>query len=56
MTTLSTNWDRIETALAQSRGRISCPRGAAAILGLSPSTLDFLVKKQNIRKNRLKLG
>jgi formate hydrogenlyase transcriptional activator len=48
--------DTIESALAQSRGRISGPRGAAARLGLSPSTLDSLIKKLKIRKNRFKLG
>jgi transcriptional regulator with GAF, ATPase, and Fis domain len=46
----------IESALAQSRGRISGPIGAAALLGLPPSTLDFRIKKLNIRKNRFKLG
>jgi PAS domain S-box-containing protein len=46
----------IETALAQSRGRISGPRGAAARLGLPPSTLEALIKKLKIRKNRFKLG
>jgi PAS domain S-box-containing protein len=46
----------IESALAQSRGRISGPLGAAALLGLPPSTLDFRIKKLNIRKNRFKLG
>jgi transcriptional regulator with GAF, ATPase, and Fis domain len=48
--------DMIESALAQSRGRISGPTGAAAKLGLSPSTLDSRIKKLRIRKNRFKLG
>jgi PAS domain S-box-containing protein len=48
--------DRIESALAQSRGRISGPRGAAARLGVPPSTLDSLIKKLKIHKNRFKLG
>ena len=48
--------DMIESALAQSRGRISGPRGAAATLGLPPSTLNSLIKKLKIRKNRFKLG
>jgi PAS domain S-box-containing protein len=47
---------RIEVALAQSRGRISGPRGAAAALGLPSSTLEARIKKLNIRKNRFKLG
>jgi PAS domain S-box-containing protein len=46
----------IVSALTQSRGRISGPRGAAATLGLPPSTLEALIKKLNIRKNRFKLG
>ena len=45
----------IESALAQSRGRISGPKGAAVRLGLSPSTLDARIKKLKIRKNRFKL-
>ena len=48
--------ETIESALAQSRGRISGPRGAAARLGLAPSTLDALIKRLKIRKNRFKLG
>jgi len=46
----------IVSALTQSRGRISGPRGAAEALGLPPSTLEALIKKLNIRKNRFKLG
>jgi transcriptional regulator with GAF, ATPase, and Fis domain len=46
----------IESALAQSRGRISGPRGAAARLGLPPSTLNSRIEKLKIRKNRFKLG
>jgi transcriptional regulator with GAF, ATPase, and Fis domain len=46
----------IETALAKSRGRIAGPTGAAAILGMPPSTLDFRIKKLKIRKNGFKLG
>jgi PAS domain S-box-containing protein len=46
----------IVSALTQSRGRISGPRGAAATLGLPPSTLEARIKKLNIRKNRFKLG
>jgi transcriptional regulator with GAF, ATPase, and Fis domain len=48
--------DIIESALAQSRGRVSGPRGAAARLGLPPSTLHSLIKKLKIRKNQFKLG
>jgi PAS domain S-box-containing protein len=46
----------IESALAKSRGRIAGPTGAAAILGMPPSTLDFRIKKLKIRKNGFKLG
>ena len=46
----------IVSALTQSRGRISGPRGAAAELGLPPSTLEARIKKLNIRKTRFKLG
>jgi PAS domain S-box-containing protein len=48
--------DIIESALAQSRGRVSGPKGAAARLGLPPSTLDSLISKLKISKNRFKLG
>jgi transcriptional regulator with GAF, ATPase, and Fis domain len=48
--------DMIESALAQSRGRITGPTGAASILGVPPSTLDSRIKKLNIRKKRFKLG
>ncbi len=46
----------IEAALADSRGRVSGPRGAAAKLGLPPSTLDSRIKKLKIRKSRFTLG
>ena len=46
----------IVSALTQSRGRISGPKGAAAALGLPPSTLEARIKKLNIRKNQFKLG
>jgi PAS domain S-box-containing protein len=48
--------DMIESALDQSRGRISGPKGAAARLGLPPSTLNSLIEKLKIRKSRFKLG
>jgi PAS domain S-box-containing protein len=46
----------IVSALTQSRGRISGPRGAAEALRLPPATLEARIKKLNIRKNRFKLG
>jgi len=48
--------DVIESALAQSRGRISGPKGAAAALGVPPSTLHSLIKKLKIGTSRFKLG
>jgi len=42
--------------LAQSRGRVSGPKGAAARLGLPPSTLHSLIKKLKIGKNQFKFG
>jgi len=45
----------IEGALAESRGRVSGPRGAAARLRIPPSTLDSKIKKLKIRKSHFKL-
>jgi len=44
----------IEAALAESRGRVSGPSGAAAKLGVPPSTLDHRIKALNINKKRFK--
>jgi formate hydrogenlyase transcriptional activator len=44
----------IETALAESRGRVSGPTGAAAKLGLHPSTLDSKIRALRIDKHRFK--
>jgi PAS domain S-box-containing protein len=52
-------WDErgiIEAALVESRGRVSGPAGAAAKLGIPPSTLDFRIKVLKINKRRFKLG
>jgi PAS domain S-box-containing protein len=46
----------IEAALAESRGRVSGPHGAASKLGLPPSTLDYRIKKLKIRKDPYRLG
>jgi PAS domain S-box-containing protein len=46
----------IEAALAECRGRVSGPKGAAARLGVPPSTLDSRIKKLKISKQRFKLG
>jgi len=44
----------IETALAEAQGRISGPSGAAAKLGIPPSTLDSKIKSLKINKNHFK--
>jgi transcriptional regulator with GAF, ATPase, and Fis domain len=44
----------IEVALAQSRGRVSGPLGAAAKLGIPPSTLDHRIKALGIQKKQFK--
>lgn len=44
----------IAAALAESRGRVSGPSGAAARLGVSPSTLENRIKALKIDKRRLK--
>jgi PAS domain S-box-containing protein len=46
----------IETALGETRGRVSGPSGAAAKLGMSPSTLEGRIKALNIDKRRFKYG
>jgi PAS domain S-box-containing protein len=46
----------IEDALAGSRGRVSGANGAAARLRVSPSTLEYRIKKLRIRKSHFKLS
>jgi transcriptional regulator with GAF, ATPase, and Fis domain len=46
----------IEAALAESRGRVSGPLGAAAKLGVPRSTLESRIKALKIRKTRFKFG
>jgi len=46
----------IEAALAESRGRVSGPSGAAVKLGMSPSTLEDRIKALKIDKRRFKYG
>jgi formate hydrogenlyase transcriptional activator len=51
-------WDErktIEAALAESRGRVSGPSGAATKLGIPPSTLESRIKALKIRKGQFKL-
>ena len=44
----------IEAALAESKGRISGPTGAAAKLGVPPSTLDHRIKALKIDKTKFR--
>jgi PAS domain S-box-containing protein len=44
----------IEAALTETRGRISGPSGAAAKLGIPPSTLDHRIKALKIDKTKFK--
>src|ERR1700675_290337 len=44
----------VEAALAESRGRVSGPSGAAVTLGSSPSTLEGRIKAMKIDKGRFK--
>jgi len=46
--------DMIEAALAEARGRVSGPSGAAAKLGIPPSTLDSKIRSLKISKHRFK--
>jgi formate hydrogenlyase transcriptional activator len=46
--------EMIEAALAESRGRVSGPAGAAAKLDLPARTLDSKIKRLRIKKNRFK--
>jgi PAS domain S-box-containing protein len=42
----------IEAALAESKGKIAGPKGAAAKLGIPRSTLDSKIKQLNIKKHK----
>jgi len=44
--------EMIEAALAKSQGRVAGPRGAAAKLGIPPSTLESKIKQLKIEKSR----
>ena len=46
----------IEAALAESRGRISGPSGAAARLNIPASTLEYKIKSLKIRKGHFKFS
>jgi PAS domain S-box-containing protein len=44
--------EMIETALAESKGKVAGPKGAAAKLGIPRSTLDWKIKQLRIKKHR----
>jgi transcriptional regulator with GAF, ATPase, and Fis domain len=44
----------IEAALAESKGKVAGPNGAAAKLGVPPSTLHLKIKQLNIKKNTVR--
>jgi formate hydrogenlyase transcriptional activator len=44
----------IESVLADTDGRVSGPSGAAAKLGIPPSTLDSKIKALKINKHRFR--
>jgi len=46
--------EMIEAALAATRGRVSGPSGAAARLGIAPSTLENKIRSLKINKHRFK--
>ena len=46
--------EMIGAALAETRGRVSGPSGAAAKLGIPPSTLESKIRSMNINKYRFK--
>jgi formate hydrogenlyase transcriptional activator len=46
--------EMIGAALTEARGRVSGPSGAAAKLGIPPSTLESKIRSLNINKYRFK--
>ena len=48
--------ETIEAALAETRGRVSGPSGAAAKLRVPPSTLETRIKALKINKQQFKFG
>jgi formate hydrogenlyase transcriptional activator len=48
--------EAIESALSVSRGRVAGGAGAAARLGLAPSTLEFKIRRLGIDKSRYRSG
>jgi len=48
--------DMIGAALTRTRGRVSGPSGAAAMLGIPPSTLESRIRSMNINKYQFKMA
>jgi transcriptional regulator with GAF, ATPase, and Fis domain len=48
--------EMIGAALAETRGRVSGPSGAAARLGIPPSTLESRIRSMNINKYQFKVA
>ena len=48
--------DVIGAALARARGKVAGPAGAAAILGIPPSTLESRIRSMNINKYQFKMA
>jgi formate hydrogenlyase transcriptional activator len=48
--------ETIGAALAETRGRVSGPSGAAARLGIPPSTLESRIRSMNINKYQFKMA
>jgi transcriptional regulator with GAF, ATPase, and Fis domain len=48
--------DTIEAALAKSKAGVAGPRGAAAKLGIPPSTLESKIKQLKIEESRFTSG
>jgi PAS domain S-box-containing protein len=51
---ISTEQEQIETALAQTKGKVSGRQGAAAILGIPASTLESKIRTLRINKHAYK--
>jgi PAS domain S-box-containing protein len=51
---ISTEQEQIEAALAQTKGKVSGRQGAAAILGIPPSTLESKIRSLRINKFQFK--
>jgi PAS domain S-box-containing protein len=48
--------EKIEAALAEARGKVSGPSGAATALGIPPSTLESKIRSLKINKFRFRTG